>query len=230
MNGTAVLQMPSFEVGENGEQRIVGMGCVDVIDLTNRGNGLLAKGFERVVVEQVGVGFEVNLAVGGRNSPVDVEEARRGEATAATCVLGVRIGEGDPDFVDLAGREVGLEVFDLNAEKANVVQRFGEGDFGTYPKPGPLNVDTNNIDVGISAREFECVMAFPACEFEDDRVIIAENRRSPLAFWGMGVLEVGELENVGKVLNIGVALTLVFLGHSYPSVSQNTPARCLASI
>lgn len=120
MNGAAVAKVALFEIGENRQLRIIGMGSVDIVDLAEGWNGLLAEGFERVMVEQVGVGFEMNNASGRGNVAVDTEEARGCEATFPAGVFGEWVGKCDPNFLDFAGCEVGLKVLDLNAQKADV--------------------------------------------------------------------------------------------------------------
>ena len=72
------------------------------------------------------------------------------------------------------------------------------GGFGSAPHTGTLDVDTDEVAVGVALRECDGVFALAAAQFEYDRTVVMEKVAVPMSFERMvaaeGLLEGGLYE------------------------------------
>ena len=56
------------------------------------------------------------------------------------------------------------------------------GGFGSAPHAGTLDVDTDEVAVGVALRECDGVFALAAAQFEYDRTVVMEKVAVPMSF------------------------------------------------
>ncbi len=142
---------------------------------------------EGAFVKEIGIGFYVHQGGGRCNLSVQIEELIAAEAFSRFVGLGV--GEGDPDFVDLVGREILGDVIDMGSQESNIVEVFGDRGFGTRPHAVAFDIQTNVVDVGVEPGQSHGIIAFAAGELNHDGVVVAKDGL-PVSFGCFGILDV----------------------------------------
>ena len=95
------------------------------------------------------------------------------------------VGEGEPDFGDLAGTEEGVDELDAGAEEGDIAHGFLRGFLGAFPQARALDVDPDKVHLGMSPGQCNRVIALAAAQFHDDGLILGEHVGIPSALDGM---------------------------------------------
>ena len=128
--------------------------------------------------EEVGVGLQVDDAAIDEKLAIALHEIGRRESLAG--VLHLRVAEGEPDLLYLVLGKESLDDLDVRAEEGDVLQSFLECLGGTSPHAGTLDVDTDEIDVGVELGELHRVFTLATAQFEHDGVIVVEILLAPV--------------------------------------------------
>src|SRR5437763_1516311 len=115
------------------------------------------------------------------------------EAGVSEPVLGLAfsqegVGENDPYFFYLAGSKIFCYLPDVDAQKGDIGQAFGQGSFGAGIDTVALDVNADEIPAFMFLAEVDAVFALAAGELERDGMIVPE-KGIPVALHVFGVLE-----------------------------------------
>ena len=145
--------------------------------------------------KEVGVGLQMDDATIDEELAIALHEIGRGKALAG--ILHLRVAEGEPDLLYLVGGEEALDDLDVGTEEGHILQSFVEGLGGSCPHAGSLDVDTDEVHVGVELGELHRIFALATAQFEHDGVLIVEVLLVPVPFhlkrhvfhYRIGVLE-----------------------------------------
>ena len=105
----------------------------------------LALGIDDAIVRQMLEGARMNMAIldhaGTEQAGIVLEEQGRGEPLLGPPGLQLRVGEGDPQLVDLALGEERVDELDAGAQESDVGHPALGCGLGAAPHAGPLDVD-----------------------------------------------------------------------------------------
>ena len=132
-----------------------------------------------VFVEEAGVGLEVDDAVGFQETAVALEEKRGGQA-GVLAAAELRIGEGEPDFGDLARTEEGVDELDAGAEEGDVAHLFLRGLLGALPQARALDVHADEVHFRMPPGQGDGVVPLAATQFQHDRLGLFEHIPVPV--------------------------------------------------
>ena len=122
----------------------------------------------------------MNGTVVNQEMAVAVQEEGRRESLA--WALHLRVAESEPDFLYLVFAEETVDDFDVSAQESHVGQFFFQSLCGSGPHAGTLDVNTDEVHVGIELGQLYGVFAFAASEFKHDGVVVLEVLLMPVAF------------------------------------------------
>ena len=140
-------------------------------------------------------------APGHHETAVPLEEHLGRDALCPFLVLGLGIGEGQPDLVDFTGRKEVVDELNLGAQEGHVVQALLHARLGTAPETVSLDVHTDEVPLGVPAGEAHGVFPLAATEFQCDGMLVSEDAAGPLAPVQARTVHDGldvRLEHVGK--------------------------------
>ena len=143
---------------------------------------LLGKGFLRPVVQVTAIRFQVDGTAFFKDVAVLFQVTGRGEAAVFLPFFEERVGEGDPNLIDLSFAEKLGDDFDAGTEEGGVGEPFLLGDRGALPDAGALDVDADEVAVGVLAGKVDGVLPPTAGEFQRNWVVITEVGPGPVAF------------------------------------------------
>ena len=117
-----------------------------------------------------------------QETAVAVQE-HRGRQALVLAGTQLGIGEGQPDFRDLAGPEEGGDELDARAEKSHVRQTFRRRGLCSAPETSALDVDAYVVFVGIAACKFQGVLPLATAKFQNYVALMpAEHLLDPMPF------------------------------------------------
>ena len=97
-------------------------------------------------------------------------------------ILHLRIGECEPYLLHLVGSEEAVDDLDTRAQKRHIGEVLLQGLLCSRVDAGPLDVDTNEVDIGIDACKADGVFAFSAAQLKNYGVGVVEVFLAPVAF------------------------------------------------
>jgi hypothetical protein len=133
----------------------------------------------RVGVEERAVGLEIDDSIGLENIPIIIKEA--GGSEALIDVAHLRVGESNPNLVNLRRREETVDKFDAGAEEGHVGEILLESLLGACPHTRTLDVNADEVPAGETLGEAYSIFALAAAKLDDDGIGIVEIIAVPLA-------------------------------------------------
>ena len=203
------LLIESPDVQDVGEIRIHARNelAVNILRILEDGESCLHPPFLGQCIEQGAVTLDVHDAAGHHESSVPFEEDLRSDALGPLLILGLGIGESEPDLADLTrGKEV-MDEFNLGAEESHIGQPLFVAGLCTPPKAVALDVHTDEVPLWMAARQAHGVFALATAQLERDGVVVPKNFRVPLALVGvLGALHRFLEVRFEDVIHLGVFL------------------------
>lgn len=204
----AAFHPHAFVISLNSEQRRADKfgrrGVVKVVGDEIDGQMVEFHHEPRVSEEKVGIGLEMHDAAVDKEAAVALHEVGGSEALAR--ILHLRVGKGEPYFLHLVGTEETVYYLDACTQEGYVSELFLQGLFCSRPHSCALDVDADEVDVGIQPCQAHGVFAAAAAQLEHDGVVIVEILFAPVAAHvERHVADYGEwiLEHVLESLNFG---------------------------
>jgi hypothetical protein len=112
--------------------------------------------------------------------------------------LRLRVGKGYPYLLHFAGAKALIQQIDPGTKEGNVAHLHLKRIPGAFPHPGALDVDPYEVLAGVVRGQARGIFPFTATEFQNNRIVVAENFSAPLALQrkSIGDLGVGWLEKM----------------------------------
>ena len=139
--------------------------------------------------EEVGIGFQVYRPTVHQETAVTFHEVGRRQALPG--VLHLRVAECQPYLLHLVWSEETVYYFNVGAQEGYILQPLFQGLCGTCPHPCSLDVDTDEVLVGVVARQFYGILSLAATQFEHDGVLVLEVLVAPVSLHRERMLFVG---------------------------------------
>ena len=152
--------------------------------------------------KEVGVGFQMYPSSISQETPVALHE--EGGRKAFARILHLRIAEGEPDFLYFSFAEEPVDDLDVRTKESDVGESFVESLLGTLVHTGTLDVNPDEVHVGIEPRQPYGVLSLSASQLQHNRVLVMKILFAPMAFHvERNVLNdgIGILEDVGERLH-----------------------------
>jgi hypothetical protein len=130
-DGSAYGEPHFLVIGLDLQNRRHGNELVHIGDVLVEGESIALHLLEGAFVKEIGVGFYVHQGGGRRNLSVQVQELITAQPFAL--LLGLGVGEGDPNFGDLVWGEVLGDVIDMGSQESNIAEVFGDCGLGARP-------------------------------------------------------------------------------------------------
>ena len=204
-DGSAYGEPHFLVIGLDLQYRRHGNEFVHIGNVLVEGESIALHLLQGAFVKEIGVGFYIHQGGGRRNLSVQVEELVTAQTLAL--LLGLGVGEGDPNFSDLVGGEVLGDVIDMGSQESNIAEVFGDRGLGARPHAVAFDVHAHVIDIGVEAGQTHGIIAFSAGQLYHDGVVVAE-KGMPVSFRFLGILKierVRELVVLGKFDEFGFA-------------------------
>ena len=128
---------------------------------------------------KVTVRLEVNQAVRSQELTISVHEVSGSKSLGS--LLHLRIGEGQPNFTHFAFGKEAVNDFDVCTEKSHILQSFIQGISSTGPHAGTLDIDSDEVLVGVHASQAHGVFAASTSQFKHNRMIVLKEVTIPIA-------------------------------------------------
>ena len=184
---------------------------IEVVSPLKQGQVVLLHHIGSIGEEEVRVGLEVDDAAIDEELAIAIHEPGGREALA--WVLHLRVGEGKPYLLHLARSEEALDDLDVGAQEGYILQSLVEGLCGPSPHTGSLDIDTDEVHVGVELGQLYGVFTLATTQLQNDGVLVVEVLLVPVTLHikrNMLHYRVRVLEHVLISLHVGEFRQLAF--------------------
>ena len=122
--------------------------------------------------QEVRIALQMDQSSGLHDVGVAIHETGAGKSLVD--LLHLRIAEGNPDLGHFVGGEELLNQLDVRANKGHISEVCLQGLGSSRPHACPLDVDADEILVGIALGKSYGIFSLAASQFENDGMLIVE--------------------------------------------------------
>ena len=123
-------------------------------------------------------------SAGTEETAVALKEKRGGEA-GVLAAAELRIGEGEPDFGDLARTKEGVDELNARAQESHVPEGILRGFLRPLPQAGALDVHADEVHFRMPAGQGDGVIPLTAAQLHHDGLVLRKHIPVPVSLDGM---------------------------------------------